>query len=88
MIQFRNNAISYHSVLLYLLCFMLLRVKIRVKLYGGYIMERHITDERTGIKYALVCDYYFPELSGTQDEQYPPPCGEDRVSGGHLYQSS
>lgn len=32
-------------------------------------MERHITDERTGIKYALVGDYYIPELSAPESPQ-------------------
>ena len=32
-------------------------------------MERHITDERTGIKYALVGDYYLPELSAPESPQ-------------------
>ena len=32
-------------------------------------MERHITDERTGIKYTLVGDYYFPELSAQESPQ-------------------
>ena len=32
-------------------------------------MERHITDERTGIKYTLVGDYYFPELSAPESPQ-------------------
>ena len=32
-------------------------------------MERHITDEQTGIKYALVGDYYIPELSAPESPQ-------------------
>ena len=32
-------------------------------------MERHITDERTGIKYTLAGDYYIPELSATESPQ-------------------
>ena len=32
-------------------------------------MERHIIDERTGIRYALVGDYYIPELSASESPQ-------------------
>lgn len=32
-------------------------------------MERHITDERTGIKYTLAGDYYIPELSAPESPQ-------------------
>ena len=32
-------------------------------------MERHIIDERTGIHYTLVGDYYLPELSAPEPPQ-------------------
>ena len=32
-------------------------------------MKRHITDERTGIRYTLVGDYYLPELSASESPQ-------------------
>ena len=32
-------------------------------------MERHITDERTGIKYTLAGDYYIPKLSAPESPQ-------------------
>ena len=32
-------------------------------------MERHIIDERTGIHYTLVGDYYLPELSASESPQ-------------------
>lgn len=32
-------------------------------------MKRHITDERTGIRYTLVGDYYIPELSAPESPQ-------------------
>ena len=32
-------------------------------------MEQYITDERTGIRYTLVGDYYFPELSAPEPPQ-------------------
>ena len=32
-------------------------------------MEKHITDEQTGIRYTLVGDYYLPELSAPKPPQ-------------------
>ena len=32
-------------------------------------MEQYITDERTGLRYRLVGDYYFPELSALEAPQ-------------------
>ena len=34
-------------------------------------MEQHITDERTGLKYGLVGDYYLPELDIPEEEKIP-----------------
>ena len=48
---------------------------INIKLFiGGYLMEnkeleKEITDEKTGISYTLVGDYYLPNLKLQQEEK-------------------
>ena len=35
-------------------------------------MEKHITDEKTGIGYTLHRDYYIPDITLPPQEKYPP----------------
>ena len=47
-------------------------------------MEKYITDERTGLKYELVGDYYFLAGDNEPEEHRPIGIRGMRVSGGHL----